>query len=55
MAAAERPDLGPQDFHQGPAAANRFRDLTRRILTTPKADLVKPESHKKPSKPGKKK
>jgi hypothetical protein len=53
MAAA--PQFDPQNFHEGPAAAERFRNLTRRILTTPKAELVKPDPHKKTNKPGKKK
>jgi hypothetical protein len=45
MAAAQLPNS--QDFHEGQAAADRFRDVTRRILTTPKAELVKPDPHKK--------
>ncbi len=53
--ATEKPHLGPQDFHEGQAAADRFLDVTLRILTTPKAELVKSDPHTKASKPGKKK
>jgi hypothetical protein len=43
------PRLGPADFHEGPEAAQRFKDLARRVLTAPK------EADKKPKHPPKKK
>ena len=53
--ASATPHTGAQDFNEGPQAAANFKALTQRILTTPKAVLVKPEPLKKTSKPGKKK
>jgi hypothetical protein len=52
--ASATPNLNPQDFNEGQGAAERFRDLTRRILTTPKAQLVKGEAPTKKQPPKKK-
>jgi hypothetical protein len=41
------PRTGPQDFNEGPSAAERFRNLIRDILSTRKADVVKQEPHTK--------
>jgi len=46
IAAISRPD----DFNEGPTAAERFRALTRQILTTPKAPAKNQPKAKKKSK-----
>jgi hypothetical protein len=40
--------MTPSPSHQ-PSDFDRFRDLTRRILTTPKSELVKDQPKKKPA------
>jgi hypothetical protein len=49
LMASAAPHTGPQDFNEGPQAAANFKALTQRILTTPKAALVK-DAPKKPAK-----
>jgi hypothetical protein len=42
----DKPHLGPQDFHEGPQAAARFRSAVTHIAALPKSVVPPHKPHK---------
>jgi hypothetical protein len=43
---SDQPHNGPADYHEGPAAAKRFRDALT-ILAHPPKSAARPQTHRK--------